>query len=101
MTSSDLPAAGLLPASEHQIPQLCRAVIASTIRTAIERYDFFHPGALRWSRGVLRDFGNMSSATLIFVLERMMCSASADSNGVAIAFGPGLVAETFRFRLIP
>jgi predicted naringenin-chalcone synthase len=71
-----------------------------TILDAVEQALDLDPDALRWSRGVLRDYGNMSSATLMFVLERMMRSAPADSNGVAMAFGPGLVAETFRFRLI-
>jgi predicted naringenin-chalcone synthase len=71
-----------------------------TILDAVEQGLDLDSHALRWSRGVLRDYGNMSSATLMFVLERMMRSAPADSNGVAMAFGPGLVAETFRFRLI-
>ena len=71
-----------------------------TILDAVEQGLDLDPHALRWSRSVLRDYGNMSSATLMFVLERMMRSAPADSNGVAMAFGPGLVAETFRFRLI-
>jgi predicted naringenin-chalcone synthase len=30
------------------------------------------PEALAWSRGVLRDFGNMSSATLMFILKRIL-----------------------------
>ena len=71
-----------------------------TILDAVEQGLELDPEALRWSRGVLRDYGNMSSATLMFVLERMMRSAPAESNGVAMAFGPGLVAETFRFQLI-
>jgi predicted naringenin-chalcone synthase len=71
-----------------------------TILDAVEQGLDLDPDALGWSRGVLRDYGNMSSATLMFVLERMMRSAPADSNGVAMAFGPGLVAETFRFRLV-
>jgi predicted naringenin-chalcone synthase len=71
-----------------------------TILDAVQQGLDLDPNALRWSRGVLRDYGNMSSATLMFVLERMMRSAPADSNGVAMAFGPGLVAETFRFRLV-
>jgi predicted naringenin-chalcone synthase len=71
-----------------------------TILDAVEQGLDLDPHALRWSRGVLRDYGNMSSATLMFVLQRMMRSAPADSNGVAMAFGPGLVAETFRFRLV-
>jgi len=56
-------------------------------------------GALRQSRGVLRDFGNMSSATVLFVLERILRETSpAGTPGLALAFGPGMVAESFRFR---
>jgi predicted naringenin-chalcone synthase len=54
--------------------------------------------ALRPSRAVLRDFGNMSSATVMFVLQRML-SAAPGRRGLAMAFGPGMVAETFRFRI--
>ena len=56
------------------------------------------PNALDYSRGVLRDFGNMSSATLIFVLQRIMSDAAATGDGMAMAFGPGLTVETFAFR---
>jgi len=55
------------------------------------------PGALDISRDVLRRFGNMSSATVMFVLERVMAVARAGERGCAIAFGPGLSAETMRF----
>jgi predicted naringenin-chalcone synthase len=71
-----------------------------TILDAVQQGLELDAQALCWSRGVLRDYGNMSSATLMFVLQRMMRSAPADSNGIAMAFGPGLVAETFRFRLV-
>ena len=54
--------------------------------------------ALRQSRSVLRDFGNMSSCTIMFVLQRMMEAREA-GPGMAMAFGPGMVAETFRFAL--
>jgi len=70
-----------------------------TILDAVEQGLDLGPDALRWSRGVLRDFGNMSSATLMFVLDRIMQDASPSSNGFGMAFGPGLVAETFRFTL--
>ena len=53
--------------------------------------------ALRHSRGVLRDFGNMSSATLMFVLQRILRDPHA-GDGVAMAFGPGLTVESFAFR---
>lgn len=56
------------------------------------------PGdALKWSRGVLRDYGNMSSATLMFVLQRILASDEPATSGMAMAFGPGLACETFRF----
>ncbi len=57
------------------------------------------PDAMAASRGVLRDFGNMSSATILFVLDRIMRTARSGASGVAIGFGPGLVAETLRFRI--
>ena len=56
------------------------------------------PDALDDSRGVLRDYGNMSSATLMFVLQRVL--AKRPDTGVAIAFGPGLAAEGLRYGWI-
>lgn len=52
--------------------------------------------ALGPSREVLRRYGNMSSATVLFVLQRMLASSEGD-RGCAMAFGPGLVAETMLF----
>lgn len=56
--------------------------------------------ALVTSRGVLDDFGNMSSATVMFVLERMLADAPAGARGCAMAFGPGLTAETMQFHKV-
>jgi predicted naringenin-chalcone synthase len=47
---------------------------------------------------VLRDFGNMSSATLVFVLDRILRAPGCSGDGLAMAFGPGLTVETFGFR---
>jgi predicted naringenin-chalcone synthase len=47
------------------------------------------------SREVLRSCGNMSSATILFVLQQMM--DRRPESGVALAFGPGLAMEGFRF----
>ncbi len=69
-----------------------------TVLDGVEQGLRLSRGALGWSREVLRDFGNMSSATIMFVLERMMRGSSGPQNGLAMAFGPGLCAETFRFR---
>jgi predicted naringenin-chalcone synthase len=54
--------------------------------------------ALHFSRDVLRDFGNMSSATLVFVLDRILRTPGCSGEGMAMAFGPGLTVETFAFR---
>jgi predicted naringenin-chalcone synthase len=56
------------------------------------------PDALAHSRAVLRGFGNMSSATLMFVLDRILRSAASVGEGMAMAFGPGLTVETFAFH---
>ncbi|RBP38526.1 putative naringenin-chalcone synthase [Roseimicrobium gellanilyticum] len=51
--------------------------------------------ALETSRQVLRDYGNMSSATVLFVLKQMLADAGKeDALTCAIAFGPGLTVET-------
>lgn len=57
------------------------------------------PEALDASRSVLRNFGNMSSATVMFVLKDLMETARAGQRGCAMSFGPGLVAETMSFHV--
>jgi predicted naringenin-chalcone synthase len=72
-----------------------------TVLDAVETGLGLDPAALLPSRGVLHDCGNMSSATVMFVLQRIL-QAAADHrspHGLAMAFGPGMVAETFRFTL--
>lgn len=54
--------------------------------------------ALCHSRSVLAQFGNMSSATVMFVLQRVMQFARAEQHGCAMSFGPGLTAETMLFH---
>jgi len=57
--------------------------------------------ALRYSREVLRRFGNMSSATIMFVLKSMLSAKSASGLGCGMAFGPGLTAESMIFEVTP
>lgn len=57
------------------------------------------PDKLAVSRSILRRFGNMSSATVMFVLEEMMRTAQPGQRGCAMSFGPGLTAETMRFHV--
>jgi predicted naringenin-chalcone synthase len=58
------------------------------------------PDALTASREVLSRFGNMSSATVMFVLQRIMQQARPGQRGCAMSFGPGLTAETMRFHAV-
>jgi predicted naringenin-chalcone synthase len=71
-----------------------------TVLDAVEIGLGLDPRALAPSRAVLHDYGNMSSATVMFVLARMLAAGGAGQRGMAMAFGPGMVAETFRFRLV-
>jgi len=73
-----------------------------TVLDAVEQGFSLPAEALANSRAVLRDCGNMSSATLMFVFARILQDvrdgAKPIAHGLAIAFGPGLAAEGFRFR---
>ena len=69
-----------------------------TVLDAVEQGLRLDSGALDTSRSVLNDFGNMSSATIMFILDRMM-RRGGKGEGFGMAFGPGLCAETFRFHM--
>lgn len=69
-----------------------------TVLDAVEHGFALPPDALTPSRSVLRDRGNMSSATLMFILARMLADRSR-GPGLALAFGPGMAAESFRFAI--
>jgi predicted naringenin-chalcone synthase len=75
-----------------------------TVLDAVESGLALAPEALAASRAVLADHGNMSSATVMFVLKRIMDAQNATlapgARGMAMAFGPGMVAETFRFAAL-
>lgn len=57
-------------------------------------------GGLVLSREVLRDYGNMSSVTVMFILERFLESEACapGEHGVISALGPGFSAEHVFFR---
>ncbi len=68
-----------------------------SILDAVETGLGLTPEMLRESREVLSRFGNMSSSTLMFVLADIL-HARKRAKGVAMAFGPGLAVEGFRFE---
>ena len=56
------------------------------------------PDKLLPSREVLRDYGNMSSATVLFILQKLLAAPAVDDEKVyAMAFGPGLTVESGLF----
>jgi predicted naringenin-chalcone synthase len=71
-----------------------------SILDAVEEGLKLKEDALAVSRQVLRSFGNMSSATVMFVLAEMMRTAQPGQRGCAMSFGPGLTAETMNFHVI-
>ena len=70
-----------------------------SVLDAVQRTLNLPPDALAPSREVLHDHGNMSSATVMFVLEKLLASGAAGARGCGMAFGPGLTAETMTFRM--
>ena len=54
----------------------------------------FTNGQLQCSHDVLREFGNLSSASILFVLKKML-EQKGEKNLFGAAFGPGLTVETF------
>ena len=68
-----------------------------TVLDAVQNGLALHPAALADSRAVLQAVGNVSSATVMFVLQRMLHTARPGQQGLALAFGPGLSAESMRF----
>jgi predicted naringenin-chalcone synthase len=66
------------------------------IVTAVEESLGLSADAVAPSRAVFAEFGNMSSPTILFILERLRKS-DAPRPCVALGFGPGLVAEAALF----
>ncbi len=114
-----LSSTGFLMTLSAYVPQLIEANIDMLVRQALQRknitkeeiaYWAIHPGGrkileviaqqlqltredLSYSYDVLNNYGNMSSATLLFVLKEIMNSAG-NGNIFGTAFGPGLTMET-------
>ncbi|NTV03346.1 stilbene synthase, partial [bacterium] len=59
------------------------------------------PEQLDLARGVLRDYGNMSSATVLFVLERYLQAHGAGNGGYGLisSLGPGFCSESLLVEL--
>ena len=113
---------GFLMSLSAYIPQLIQEDISSLVENALANGNLttgdithwcIHPGGkkileviqkqmhlcdcqMAYSKEVLSNYGNMSSASVLFVLKSMMEKMpNAPANVFGVAFGPGLTMETF------
>src|SRR5919202_982850 len=122
----DLVESGLKVRFAKSVPQIVRTRTQATVEEACEEHglvleDLRHlvvhpggvkvleayegalelePGSLDLPRDVLREYGNMSSASVLFVLERFLesCPAGSGEYGSISALGPGFSAEHVLFQ---
>ena len=66
----------------------------------VQEYFGMSDAQLRFSRTVLRNYGNMSSPTVMFVLDDVVRNGDPQPRdlGAMIALGPGMAAEVALLR---
>lgn len=81
----------------EEITHWCIHPGGKRILQAIHKSLVFTNGQLQPCYDVLKDYGNMSSPTVLFVLEKIMKGLNKKEPGkiFGAAFGPGLTMETF------
>ena len=57
------------------------------------------PGLLKNSKKILRDYGNMSSATVLYVLDTFVKNGFEEGYGLMISLGPGFSSEMALLQL--
>ena len=117
----ELSSNGFLMTLSGYIPELIKADFETLVGKAVQKTNrtkkdithwCIHPGgkkivdtiadtlqidkvAFKNSYDILNDFGNMSSPTVLFVLQKIMKNIKNDEVVFGAAFGPGLTMETF------
>lgn len=69
-----------------------------SILDAVQEHAGLPASGLAYSRDILRRFGNMSSATVMFVLKEIMEHADVAGSGCSMGFGPGVTVEAMMFK---
>jgi predicted naringenin-chalcone synthase len=91
------PASGLWADIPHWAIHPGGRAILDRVQEVLE----LKPDQLDASRSVLRDHGNMSSPTVLFVLDQILAAdAEAGDRVLAAAFGPGLTVEAGLFEVV-
>jgi predicted naringenin-chalcone synthase len=120
MMGFDLVNSGLQMVLDKSVPETIAGHFDTIIHSFLEKNGLtikdvdhlvFHPGGkkivqtveelfsdlgkdIEHTKGVLRDYGNMSSATVLFVLQRFIQEEQAEgSYGLMLSFGPGFTAQ--------
>jgi len=84
---------------KREISHWCIHPGGRRILDAIHRSLSFANGDLIYAYDTLKEVGNLSSATILFVLKKMMNSGLTTGQRIfGAAFGPGLTMETFVAR---
>jgi alkylresorcinol/alkylpyrone synthase len=60
---------------------------------ALEQSLHIDQGGLDHERSVLRDYGNMSAPTVLFVLQRLLASGRIPERTLLLALGPGFTTS--------
>lgn len=72
----------------------------SAILDSVEKSLKLSTEKLESSRKVLMNYGNMSSATILFVLKDLVDNSCVGDQGCAMGFGPGMTIETLGFEIV-
>lgn len=84
--------------TKEDITHWCIHPGGKKILEAIDKGVGLAPASLRYSYDILKNYGNMSSCTILFVLQKIMNELlwhDKPAKIFAAAFGPGLTMETF------
>jgi len=81
--------------SKEEVSHWCIHRGGKRILEAIHKSLGFTNGQLLASYKILNEFGNLSSATILFVLKEMLLEKKKIKKMFGAAFGPGLTIETF------
>lgn len=89
-------ALGFLENNHIKLEQITHFIAHPGGRKVIEAYQEaldFNPEMTQTSLQVLKEYGNMSSSTILYVLRRFMHSGKKGDIGLAAALGPGFSSE--------
>jgi alkylresorcinol/alkylpyrone synthase len=82
-----------LTLSSSDVSRFCFHPGGTRVLEAIEAAFSMHPGRLDIERQVLRDYGNMSAPTVLFVLDRFL-RRPVPGTSLATALGPGFTTAS-------